>query len=94
MDDPADLHWREVAEAACCIWEALTEDATKHPSARQYRRKFTPMWDNVGAAGVRLWAVDNAERCLRDYDKWTEDGNDEPFDWGFVPEWLKEQDDE
>ena len=74
----------DLREAACCIWEALLDDRINYP-------QFDTMWENEGSAGVRMWAVNNAERCEKAYLKAKKHGFDDCYDWTFVPKWLHKQ---
>jgi hypothetical protein len=78
--------YTELADAACCIWEAMIE--FKLEGNNQIARDFR----KVGSAEMRRVAVNMAGLCCNVWEYWGEREiatRPEPFDWEFVPLFLK-----
>jgi hypothetical protein len=81
--------YTELADAACCIWEAmiaarLDSNNQNNPIAKDFKR--------VGTAEMRGFAVNMADLCCDVWEHWGEEEimtRPEPFDWEFVPLFLE-----
>lgn len=68
-------------EVACCVWEAIL-DIKSGPDVEA-------SFSAIGTSAMRQKACDWAEMVESDYRSiGSDEGYIDPFDWGFVPEWL------
>lgn len=74
-------------EAATCLWEAMLEnreDTEGYPGLDE-------AFDFLGTVEMRHMAIALADDVLKVWDSMTEDEKEKciPYDWEFVPEFLK-----
>lgn len=77
-----ELFTDEEVETAMCLWEAYLADRDEYPGV---------LTNGGGACGARDFVRGLAKRCLGDYNRMHPDHpmRNEPFDWDYVPRWLK-----
>jgi hypothetical protein len=71
----------DAAEAAACLWEEVLENRDR-PDVRA-------AFDNCGSADLRATVCGWAEPVHRDWEEASANGYDDPFDFEFVPAWIK-----
>lgn len=69
-------------EAVACLWEAMLEG--RYAALRA-------LWDNFGTVEMRHTAIALADDVLKVWDCMTEDEREKcvPYDWEFVPAFLR-----
>jgi len=83
-------------ETAACIWEAVLDMASEttgdvrspNPVREARAVAIRAVREAIGTSALRLAAlgwVDVVDAAWREADR---DGYGEPFDWGFVPDWI------
>ena len=75
-----------LAEAACCVWEAMLEQREEIPALKA-------LWEAKGTVEMRHKAINLAPAICEAYDvlgaDWLERHDLIPYDWEFVPAIVK-----
>lgn len=78
---PEQLSLFDAAEAAACLWEEVLENRER-PDVRA-------AFEHRGCADLRATVCGWAEPVHRDWEQASANGYDDPFDFEFVPAWIK-----
>lgn len=93
MTDKAPYSYSLLAEAACCMWEAVSEwryMALSKPQTSLAINSILERLDHIGIVAMRHDCIDLAETCCLAWDALSEDEQQSliPYDWEFCPTFL------